>query len=333
MVFFHAGVAVPLASGAVVELDESHAALDEAARHEALATEGSRVISVEPIERFDRFRLAVEIDRLRCLRLHAEGEFVTLDARFEFGVRFAAGAMALVEPGEEVELGVLPLRIAALRTAQIGDRLWAGLEQRALVAGGHEAGAPSARTVDDHCIAVLDDDEARQAVVLRAETVGHPSAERRSSAKNRAGIHLADPAGVVDAVADTRSDHAQFIGDLRVVWQPVGNPQPSFAMLLPLPFALQQGRANLTHRRDRALEAVGERFAGELVEQRLRIKEIEVARSALHEQEDHVLGASDLVWDLADRWIATSGDEAFTRQGRKRHGAKTGARRTQEVAP
>ena len=79
--------AVPLAAGAAVELDEAHAALDQPAGQQAVAPECRRLVS-------DRGRRAsawpfgfrVEIDRLRRFGLHAEGEFVTADAGFEFGL-------------------------------------------------------------------------------------------------------------------------------------------------------------------------------------------------------------------------------------------------------
>ena len=87
---FDVGVGVPPAARAAVELDEPHAALDQAAGQQAEPAEalGRRV--VQAVEGAGLGGLARQVDGLGGLGLHAEGQLVALDPGVELG---------LVEPG------------------------------------------------------------------------------------------------------------------------------------------------------------------------------------------------------------------------------------------
>ena len=83
----------------------------------------------------------------------------------------------------------------------------------------------------------------------------------------------------------TRKSSAQP-GDVR---QPVGNPQPALPMLLPRAAGRPKAANDLAHRRDDLAESSAGNGCPPAVEQRLGIEQVEMARPAFHEQEDHVL--------------------------------------------
>ena len=122
--------------------------------------------------------------------------------------------MLAVEFVQQIELAALSLGRDAGRIGQIGDRLVARLQADALVDGRHERGPPVARAVDG-AGAVVQDDEGRQVLVLGAEAVSDPAAQRRPAGDRRAGVHLADAAGVVDAVAPAGSEDGDVVGTTR----------------------------------------------------------------------------------------------------------------------
>ena len=79
-----------------VELDEAHAALDEAAGHEALAAELFGALIVQAVELLGLGRFACDVDGLGGVLLHAVGELVAFDARGEFWVvRVLGGVRSL----------------------------------------------------------------------------------------------------------------------------------------------------------------------------------------------------------------------------------------------
>ena len=52
---------------------------------------------------------------------------------------------------------------------------------------------------------------AGRSLILRAESVAHPRAERWTAREDRAGIHLANARRVIDAIRPARADHRQII--------------------------------------------------------------------------------------------------------------------------
>ena len=76
-----------------VALDESHAALAKASRHQALATEILGHGIVETVQPTRRFRLAANVLHLRGFGLHAKRKFKGRDATLEGVVRSHATEM------------------------------------------------------------------------------------------------------------------------------------------------------------------------------------------------------------------------------------------------
>ena len=90
MVAFHVGMGVPFAAGAEVELHEPHAALDQPAGQQAVAAGVRGFFLVEAVEAARFFRFVGQVDDLRRGRLHAIGQLVGGDARFELIIFHAA---------------------------------------------------------------------------------------------------------------------------------------------------------------------------------------------------------------------------------------------------
>ena len=114
---------------------------------------------------------------------------------------------------------------------------------------------------------------------------------------------------------------------LRHVLKPVRDPQTTLTVLLPGAFAFEQRRLGFTHGGDRRLEACRQRLTGELVQQRLVIKGVEMAGAAFHEEEDHALGLGGTLWQRDG-----SRGALFTHQTGKCHSAKAAACGLQKFA-
>ncbi len=86
-------------------------------------------------------------------------------------------------------------------------------------------------------------------------------------------------------------------------------------MLLPLSFRFQKWRIHFSHGGDGSVEAFGEGFAGQFVEQRLGIKEVEVTGSALHKEKNDVFGLSPAMRNLGKGGVRGSlGKQRLFRQ-------------------
>ena len=120
--------------------------------------------------------------------------------------------MALVQALKKGQLegfGLLELGRAGF---EVGDWLGSVFKKYALMGCGHEPIAPAPRAVDHHGTGVLDDHEAGKALVLSAQSVRYPRAEGWPTTEDGSGIHLANPAGVVDTIGYAGANHAEFIG-------------------------------------------------------------------------------------------------------------------------
>ena len=123
-------------------------------------------------------------------------------------------------------------------------------------------------------------------------------------------------------------NHREVIRMRRHMVEPIGDPQAALPVLLPGAFALEDRRFGLAHRRDRSLEARGQRLAGEFVQQRLVIKGIEMARAAFHEEEDDALCLRRTMRDTQRRGAGL----LLAHQRSQSDRAKAAAGRLQEVA-
>ena len=134
-------------------------------------------------------------------------------------------------------------------------------------------------------------DVAGQVLVLGAEAVGEPRAERRTADLDVAGVHHQHRRLVVRDVGVHRADHADVVGARADVREELADLEAALAVALERERRLHQ-RAGLALGRDGAAR---QRLAVVLVEHRLRIEAVDLRQPAVHEQEDDVLGARGMV--------------------------------------
>ncbi len=158
----------------VIELNEAHAALDEAAREQAVVGE-RELAGLGRVHLVDFFRLLGDIHQLRHRRLHAIGQLVLRDARRDFGVlRF--GEMQAIKIADGVERLAADFRIDARWVGDEEDGVALRPELRALVDAGEEAVAPESGAAVGLDAAAGEDDEAGQIAIFGAEAVSGPRA-------------------------------------------------------------------------------------------------------------------------------------------------------------
>ncbi len=63
VIALHLAMAIPLASGSVIELDKANPAFDQPSGEQALLTEDLGVTIIQTVKRFGRRRLLVQVDR------------------------------------------------------------------------------------------------------------------------------------------------------------------------------------------------------------------------------------------------------------------------------
>ena len=148
MVSFDIHVRVPTAARARVQFDESNPTLDEAARQQAILTEGGSVRVVEAVELFGSVGFLGQIHGFRPARLHLIGELVSANASLEFGVAGIPGREPLVQLFEKIQLAALLFVGCAGGWFQMQDGRIALAELRPLVSGRQKSRAPVLWTSD-----------------------------------------------------------------------------------------------------------------------------------------------------------------------------------------
>ena len=104
---------------------------------------------------------------------------------------------------------------------------------------------------------------------------------------------------MIDAVGPAGADDGQVDRPLGRVRQPVGDPECRIRRAASIARGRPAAAPGFAHRGDDLAETVGQRLAGQLVQQRLGIEQVQMARAAFHEQEDAALGPSR---DAAASW-------------------------------
>src|SRR5580765_777626 len=177
MVLFDLRMRIPFAAGATVELNETNAALDQAARQETIATKRRGMVVIQTIELLRCFRFFAKVHRFRGFSLHAEGEFVAADARVELAVLRPAGGKLAIELREQFQLSALLRFTNPAWRVQVWERFGRRTQPHALIQGEHEARTPIARTPDDLAVVIAQNRKGGQVLVFRAEAVAHPCAK------------------------------------------------------------------------------------------------------------------------------------------------------------
>jgi len=270
------------------DLDEPDAALDEPAGPEGLGGVEPLVLvgGVEAVEPADVLRLATDVDDVGDGGLHPKGRLVVGDQGLD---RRAVGSGG----GEASILGLKQGELATLESLGIGsddvvDRRAGGPEQRRLMGGGEIGAAEVLQAAVGNPI-VVEDDIAREIVVLFPQAVGDPGAEARGGADDPAGVEEEILLAVEREFADHRADDAQLVGDLGDAGEEIADPQPTFPLPAKLPRAAEPDPVGVRLRPLRDVRVADLRpFVG--FEHRFGIEEIDMARAAVHEAEDDVAG-------------------------------------------
>ena len=165
-------VLIPITMG---HLDEAHPAFAKPPGQQTLPRERSGPGVVQSVETPGGSRFAVETHDLGRLGLHAKGEFEGFDARLQGGIAAGGGEVIPIEFAQEIELGALQDRVL-VRIVQVVDRRLlhrhAPADGRSLMDGGQEGTRPVAHAAVAE--GGIDRKEARQILILSAQTVGNP---------------------------------------------------------------------------------------------------------------------------------------------------------------
>ncbi len=282
----HVAVRVPVAGGAGVdEFDETHAALDETSRGEALPAEAGVLPPLETVAGESGIGLLFEIERGRHGHLHAEGGFEGLHSRGEQRIAGTRGEVLLVHLTQRGEFELLA--VCRQTRCDIRDGFRPGHDERALIRSRQEV----ARKDLSARVGLLrrDDDEAGQIAVQRTEAISHPRAHAGPRLRERArvhtkrgvvvvrvrGVHRANQRDVVHAASDVRKQRAHLRAALPVLRKlPLRSLQINALVTRP---AFDLGMVGL------------DLLAVALHQLRLRIKAVHVRDTAGHEEEDDVL--------------------------------------------
>ena len=163
------------------EFDEGHAALDQAARQQALLGVDARglVGCVATVSASCRRTLGRNIHQLRHGALHAEGLFTVLQrSRYSRIIRMHSKAVMLAGESQHAFL-----TLAGIRRLDEGHAVTTRLEYGGLGRGRQEAGAPTLQATRRHQ-ATINDHEAGQVCACITESIAHPRAHARTSSQS-----------------------------------------------------------------------------------------------------------------------------------------------------
>ena len=195
---------------------------------------------------------------------------------------------------------------------QVQDRRTFVAELRALIRRGQESGAPVLGRRRERSLSSVRITKRGRFSIGGAESVGDPRAQRRPAGEDRAGVHLAHGADVIQPVGPAGAEHAQ---DRRHAARCSGYQSETQSPLCPCCLQVRLDGISVlldrAHRGDRLCRRSRHRLAGEFLEFRLGIEQVDVARAAFHEQPDDGLGCR-----LDD---AAASDASGSRRRRRRH--------------
>ena len=170
-------VVIPGLARAVPELHEAHAPLEQPARDQRLPAVHMIAVGGAEVLGF-----LAEVEGIRRLELHAEGQLEGLDARLQ--PRIAAPRVLVLEIQVAQQIELPPLhRSGRVRAADVLDELldlaMLRVHEGALKRAGQKTCLPILGILDRHA-AGAHGDESRQVLILRAR--GRRASRRRSSA-------------------------------------------------------------------------------------------------------------------------------------------------------
>ena len=190
----------------LADLDETDARLAETAGHQALPREAAGRAGLHAVRVEDGLRLLGQVEQLRHLALHLEGELVRLNHAVEPVRRVAFRGQVAVHGLDEVDL--LALKGLGCPRLQVGE-IAAVVDPRPLEMGRQERAAvvdrPAEvrRRVDRHV--------AGHVLILRSQPIHEPRPHRRAGERGqrRSRVQLNDRFGVGRRIGVKAADVAQ----------------------------------------------------------------------------------------------------------------------------
>ena len=272
----------------MVNVHATHAALNHAPREQTGAgiRRLGRVSAVE-LECLGAFTF--QVHQLRRAGLQPIRHLVAVNARGNFGVVFNLQS-STIERTDQVYRVALKLGIHALGPAHVEDGIARVSKADPGMFARHEPGRPQRRAAAD-AAAGGKHNKSRQITRLGTETVTEPRTEARSAGLGKTGIEKNLPGRVIELIRVHRPDDGDVIDDLGQVRQFVGQLRAGLAVsrkAKPRPqhggIALDKGVTLIADHRGR------QRFALELFQLGLVIKQLQLARCAGLEKMNHPLG-------------------------------------------
>ena len=236
-----------------------------------------------------------------------------------------------VEPVEQADAGLLPLRGHSFRGFQVHDRYPLGAQQGSLAHGRKVAvGVVDGSSLDPPPL-VRQDHEGRQVLVLGAQAVDRPGPQGRTARNGKAGVHQEAAHRVAAGVGVERPDHGHVVDAGGQMGKDLGN----FDAGLAVPGELE-GTPDVDSLFQAAVNA-GHRGAVVAVQGRLGVEGVHLAGRAEHEEKDAGLGLARQVGWLGGQRIAGgpgSGQQAvLVEHGGERHRSQPLAEAIDELPP
>ena len=282
-------VMVPVA---VIKLDETHAALRQSPREQAVRRERA-IARFAPVGVEHVLRLVCHVHEAGHRRLHLEGQLVLRDARGQLRV-IVHDLLRAVQRLHGRDHVVLLRGGDAGRAVQVEHRVALRAHRDALELAGEKPAVPLPHGNRLRAAALRGSQhhEAGQILALAAEAVEHPRTHRGPSLYHRARVHQRVRRVVVDGVRLHRADDREFVRDrseVREDFRKLRAALPAalegklrrktFQRLLLQLRELLSGRERLRHR-----------LPVELRELRFGVERLQVRRSARHVEPDDALG-------------------------------------------
>ena len=223
------GQAVVVIPVAVIELDETRAALGEPARDDAVCGEVRRApFRAVKIKRGIRFLR--QVHEFRHARLHAERQLVVFDLRGDGGIAERAELHA-VEFVHCINRVASRAGAEARRIREVEHGVAGAAEGDRTVLRGQEAAAPVSRLQRLPASAALHADIRGQVRIFAAESVAGPRAHRGPAGLLVAGAEKCDGRIVVDRLGEHRADECRVVGDARDIRHEFAHVHSAAAML------------------------------------------------------------------------------------------------------
>ena len=214
VVLDHVAVSVPgvvAVAAAGIDLDEADAPFHQPPGDEALAAEFLRLRVLQSVQAPRGLGFPGQVHGFGSRLLHPERQLVAGDSGHQLAVFRTGRAPHSVQAREQPQLVALLGRGDSFLGLQKEDRVPLGTELGALVAGGHEAGAPVGRTRNGAPSMIHHHYIAWQIPVLATQAVGDPGTQAGMPLAQESGVHLQQSRTVGKAVGIGAAEHGHFV--------------------------------------------------------------------------------------------------------------------------